>query len=192
VQRSHGLDLSQTSQFLSVIAFAGGSAGMFGGGWLADRFSRRGISAYAWIPAFSSLLALVFLIAALNMPTLPLTFGVLLIAQMLTMVYGGPSIAVVQFSAPARMRATAAAIFLFITNLIGLGVGTMTFGFASDLLNSSFGQQSLRYAIMICALVFYSAASAFYFLGVRHLRHTAGVLRAERAAASIDGQRAQA
>ncbi|MDB5703858.1 MAG: transporter [Sphingomonas bacterium] len=172
VQRSHGLNLSQTSQFLSAIAFVGGGLGMFGGGWLADRMAKHSITAYARIPAWSSLLALVFLIAALNMPTLPLTFGVLLIAQMLTMFYGGPSMAVVHLSAPASMRATTAAFFLFITNIIGLGLGTMTFGFASDLLNSSFGQESLAYAIMACAVIFYSVAAAVYFLAIRHLRQT--------------------
>jgi hypothetical protein len=49
---------------------------------------------------------------------------------------------------PARMRARAAAIQLFIGNLIGLGLGPQIIGLISDALAPRFGADSLRYALL--------------------------------------------
>ena len=47
-----------------------------------------------------------------------------------------------------RMRSVAAAVFLFIVNIIGLGAGPQVVGIASDLLAPHFGAESLRYALL--------------------------------------------
>jgi hypothetical protein len=69
-----------------------------------------------------------------------------------------------------RMRATAAGILLFIINIIGLGFGPQMVGIVSDLLNPEYGQESLRYALLICSLFYIWAALHFYFAG-RHLKN---------------------
>ena len=51
------------------------------------------------------------------------------------------------------MRAMASAILLFVLNLIGLGLGPMLTGYMSDLLEPSYGVDSLRYAMSITLLV---------------------------------------
>lgn len=50
--------------------------------------------------------------------------------------------------ARVRMRARAASIQLFICNSIGLGLGPLIVGWASDLLHPIVGSDSLRYALM--------------------------------------------
>ncbi len=66
------------------------------------------------------------------------------------------------------MRTTASASFLFINNLIGIGLGTVLFGLISDKLAPSFGDQSLRYSILI-GLSFYLLSAALFFLASRRL-----------------------
>ena len=68
-----------------------------------------------------------------------------------------------------RMRAVAAGILLFIINIIGLGLGPQAVGLISDLLSEQYGQESLRYALLICALI-NLWAGAHYFIAGRHLK----------------------
>jgi hypothetical protein len=67
------------------------------------------------------------------------------------------------------MRATASAIFLFINNLIGIGVGTVAIGFLSDSLQQRFGDDSLKYAIL-AGTSFYLIAALLFFLSAKPLR----------------------
>ena len=46
------------------------------------------------------------------------------------------------------MRALASALFLFINNLLGLGLGSLILGFASDRLAAHFGAASCAIAIL--------------------------------------------
>ena len=80
-----------------------------------------------------------------------------------------PSLAVVQNVTPASMRATASAIYLFIVNMFGLGIGTVAFGVLSDLLTARFGDGALRYAILICGAVLYPLATLLYFAAGRSI-----------------------
>ena len=65
-------------------------------------------------------------------------------------------------------RATASAVFLFINNLIGIGLGTYAIGALSDLLQMRFGDDSLRYSIL-AGTGFYVLAASFFFLAARWL-----------------------
>ena len=81
----------------------------------------------------------------------------------------GPVHAVGQTLVPLRMRAMAAAVMLFVINMIGLGMGPQLVGVASDLLQPRFGADSLRYALM--GAFFVNAWSALHYaLGARTLR----------------------
>ena len=67
------------------------------------------------------------------------------------------------------MRATASGSFLLINNLIGLGVGPLLMGTLSDMLKSSYGIESLRYAAVGC-LGFYALAAVLMMFAIRPLR----------------------
>ena len=47
------------------------------------------------------------------------------------------------------MRATASAIILFVLNLIGLGLGPTLVGFANDWLEPRYGDEAVRYSLLI-------------------------------------------
>lgn len=169
IQRSLHLDLTETSQLLGVVTFFGGSASMLGAGWLADRLGARSIKSYALIPAFGCLLTLFFLFIALNVSSMFAVIPVLLAVQIVAQAYAPPSIALVQTLTPAHMRATTSAIFLLILNLMGVGLGPYLFGVVSDYLTASYGQEALRYAIVLCGSVLYLAAALMFFVESRFL-----------------------
>jgi uncharacterized membrane protein len=67
------------------------------------------------------------------------------------------------------MRATASASFLFINNLIGLGLGSLVMGRLSDAMTAVHGTDALRYATLY-ALGFYLIAAVLMLLAVKPLR----------------------
>ena len=84
-------------------------------------------------------------------------------------IYLGPSFAMTQGLVQLRMRAVAAAILLFVLNLIGMGLGPYFVGIGSDLLMPAYGEESIRYAL--CISVALNGWSAIHFLiGARTLR----------------------
>ena len=63
----------------------------------------------------------------------------------------GPLFATIQSVIPPHMRATAIAIIYLFSNLVGLGLGPLAAGALSDALRPFFGEDSLRYALLILA-----------------------------------------
>ncbi len=68
---------------------------------------------------------------------------------------------------PLRMRGVASAIMLLIINLIGLGLGPLVVGALSDAFEPRFGEDSLRYALMLAVLVVTTWAALHYTLASR-------------------------
>ncbi len=169
VMLSFGFDLVTTSLFVGSLLLIGGVAGVLAGGILADRLGARDRGNYIRLPAIAWLLTAPLYAAGLAVPDPMLAWALLLIPFGLNILWLGPVITAVQHLVPPPMRATASASFLFINNLIGLGIGSWAMGGLSDALRASYGQDSLRYAVII-ALAAYLVAAALALLAVRHLR----------------------
>ena len=166
--RSYDMTLLNASLFYGAILLIGGIAGVWAGGWLGDRLGQMKRSRYLNIPALAFIVSVPFFVLAILSPTLTLTFFVLLIPTGLGLAWLGPVISVIQHLVPPNMRATASAVFLFIINLIGIGVGTLAIGAMSDGLQSQYGNDSLRYSIL-AGTGFYILAATLYFLASRWL-----------------------
>ena len=169
LMRSYGLDLLTTGNFLASLILIGGCAGVFGGGWLADRLGRSDRGWYAWLPAAAWLITAPAYAIGLLSGDLKLVWLLLLIANGLTILWLGPLNAAIQHLVSREQRATASASFLLINNLIGLGVGPLLIGTLSDALKSAYGADSLRYAAVACTL-FYLLAALMLLLSIKHLR----------------------
>lgn len=170
MQRSFGLTLIETSQFIGAVLLIGGCAGVLGGGWLGDRMGGRDRAAYARVPAIAFVLAVPLFAAGLMTSSVPLALALFLVPQALAYVWLGPVLSAVQHLVPATMRATASASFLFINNLIGLGFGSLILGAVSDAMTAEYGAEALRYS-MIGALGFYLLAALFMAIAARHLHN---------------------
>jgi len=169
MMRSFGLDLVSAGNFLASLVILGGCAGVFAGGWFADRLGGGDRRWYAWLPAIAWLITAPTFVAGYFAPNLWLAWLLLLIPNALNILWLGPIVTAVQHLVPASMRATASASFLLINNLIGLGIGPWLIGRISDGLKESHGVDALRYAASSCC-AFYLLAALLVLFASRSLR----------------------
>ena len=118
------------------------------------------------------LLALPFLLVFYLVEDAWVAVGVYFVAVLFQSCYLGPTFAMIQTLAPLRMRAVWAAVTLLVINLIGLGIGPTLVGVISDLFEPRFGDQSLRYSLLVIA-AFTPVAIFFYWRASVVLRRRA-------------------
>lgn len=156
--RSHGLSLSTTGALLALVAGVFGACGTLLGGSLADRLGARNpawrlrctVVAFA-VAAPCWTIAIITKNGVVALPAFMLAGAVIAI-------YVGPSLAVVQTLARSDMRALASSLLIFVTNLVGLGLGPLVVGLLSDALSGKYGADSLRMALLIAPPLFVWAA----------------------------------
>ena len=137
--RVHGLSLQDAALIFGGVLGIAGAVGTFLSGYIADRVRARHPNSDSWLPATA--LAVSVPIAILGYNTLAFTTGamaiaaaipLLVVAAILRFAYLAPMFAVTQKLVEPRMRATAAALLLFVVNLIGYGAGPPAVGAISD------------------------------------------------------------
>ena len=79
-------------------------------------------------------------------------------------------VATVQSLAGPRRRAVAAAVYLFLSNMISMGLGPLLVGFISDELQSTLGNDALRYSLLILCSGASCWAALHLFLASRTVR----------------------
>jgi MFS family permease len=140
---------------LGLIAGTAGAAGAMLGGLIADKFGAKDLRAYVSVPAVAALITIPVYVFAVTTEYAALGIGVLAINAILGTLWYGPVYATAQSIVPPHMRATAAAILLFIINLIGLGLGPLAVGILSTVLATSwdFGEaEGIRWALIVSTL----------------------------------------
>ena len=169
-QRSMGMEGVERAVYIAGIAFIGGTAGIWLGGWLADKLG-GGIkkAAYPLVPAVGFLIAVPMFWLAMNTDDKWLAFLLFLIPQALSLAWLGPVITAVQHLVPAHMRSTASASFLLINNLVGIGLGIYLLGAVSDYLTPRFGEEALRYSLYV-GQWFYALAAVLLLISARTLK----------------------
>ena len=167
--RSFGFDLLQVGMFAGSLLLVGGAAGVYLGGVLADKLGWRDRGYYVKLPAYAWLLSVPLFAAGLLSASPMAAWLLLLVPNGLTILWLGPLATAIQHLVPAHMRATASASYILITNLVGLGLGSLVMGALSDGMTALYGQEALRYATVAC-LVFYLIAAALAMLAIKPLR----------------------
>jgi predicted MFS family arabinose efflux permease len=166
--RSYNLTLLDASLFYGAILLIGGIIGIWIGGVYGDKFGQKNKSAFAIVPAIAFLITIPFYFFGVLTTSLKLAAILLIIPTALGLVWLGPVISSIQHLVQPSMRTTASALFLFINNLIGIGLGTYLIGQLSEYLSGEFGDDSLRYAIL-AGTGFYLFAAFFFFIAAKHL-----------------------
>ena len=169
LERSFGFGLIERGQFLAAIFLIGGTAGVFAGGWLADRLGQSDRRWYARLPAIAWLITAPAFALGLLVPSPWLAWPLLLIPNALNILWLGPVTTAVQHLVPQPMRSTASASFLLINNLIGLGVGPTLIGALSVMFKERFGDEALRYAA-VCVVGFYLVAALLMMFAIKRLQ----------------------
>jgi MFS family permease len=166
--RTYDLDIINTGWMFGSVLFFGGTIGIILGGVMGDLMGKRGVSAYARVPAIAFALTTPLYIAGVLAPNAILAVGLFMIPTALGLAWLGPTLSAFQNLVPASMRTTASAIFLLVNNLLGIGGGVYVLGELSTLLTPTFGTEALRYSIVIGSLM-YLVASALFFLAAPRL-----------------------
>jgi MFS family permease len=167
--RSYAMESGEIGTWLGLILGIPGGIGIVLGGWLADRFGARDTRWYLWIVSVALLASVPFNLGIYLAPEASLALLCMVIPVLLGNFYQATTFSQTQGLVELRMRAVAAAVLLFIINIVGLGLGPQMVGIVSDLLKPSYGEDSVRYALMILSLA--NAWSAWhYYIAGKHLK----------------------
>jgi len=140
---------------LGLIAGIGGATGSWLGGYLADKYGKNDLRAYMIAPAVASLVTIPIYITAVSVDNAGLGILMLSLNALLGTIWYGPVYGTGQSIVAPQMRATTAAVLLFIINLIGLGLGPLAVGLLSDFFNNGLGMgsaQGVRWALIVSTL----------------------------------------
>lgn len=167
--RSHGMTTGEIGTWLGLILGIPGGIGIVLGGYLADRLGGRDARWYMWIVAVALTVTVPFSAAVFLADTPAIALALFGVPVLLGNFYQATTFSQAQGLVGLRMRAVAAAILLFILNIIGLGLGPYLVGVLSDAMSDRFGIESLRYALFAASFVNLWAAAHYYVAG-RHLK----------------------
>ena len=178
LMRRFALDPATAGLWLGVIAIVAGGGGVLASGWIMDRFVVRGRRDAPFATGLIGSLGAIAPAAALPFaPSLETGALLLTVALFFASFPMAPSTAVMQILAPPAMRSRVAAIFLCISNFIGLALGSLLVGLLNDRVFASPTATGLSMAIVAVG----AAALAALLLA-------AGRGAYARAVATLDGE----
>lgn len=165
LSRYHGMNNVEIGILTALIFGIGGAIGTYLGGYLTDRWASANVSWYFIVPLIGGILSIPFTLLLCFIQDLYLASFLLVFPVILNALYLAPSLAVAHNLVPSHMRALSSAVFFFILNLIGLGMGPLFIGALSDFLQQYYGADSLRWSLaagslmVIVGVVFYALAA---------------------------------
>jgi MFS family permease len=161
VIRSYGLNPGQVGLLFGLVSAVPAIAGMFIGGVLHERWNNRDKRAPLWILCICFAVAVPAGLVTFLAPHLYLAVAAILVSSLVGAAYIGPSYALIQGLAGPKLRATGAAIYMAVVNLVALSTGPAVVGFLSDHLARAAGVDSLRYALCAVCLVYVGSLPLF-------------------------------
>jgi MFS family permease len=167
--RAHSMTSFEIGSRLATLMGSAGIAGAVLGGFFCDRLVARTRNPqwYMWVPGAFLLLSVPFLLLAFSTdrPQLALLFyAVPLFCNHIVL---GPIVASMQALAGINQRATIAAFYLFMVNLVSMGLGPLVIGAFSDIFQARFGNAALQYSLMTLTAVTCAWAALHLLLASR-------------------------
>ncbi|TAJ74485.1 MAG: MFS transporter [Phenylobacterium sp.] len=150
---------------LGIISGICGAISSVLGGWIADKTSAGDVRNSLLAPALAVLVSVPVFILALQMDDARAGLAILIVPYLLNYFWYGPVYGTTQGIVPPNMRATAAAILLFVINLIGLGLGPLAVGLLSDYVAVGMGlgpAEGIRWALIIASCFGVLSAALFW------------------------------
>jgi MFS family permease len=167
--RRFGLTPVEAGYTLGTVMLVANTAGVFCGGWLSDRLLRRGHADAPMRAAFIGAACMfVPTIAFAQTASLNVSLAWLVAAMFFASFPLATSAAAMQSLAPNQMRAQISAMFLLVSNLIGLGLGTTAVALITD---KVFGSPlAVGQSMTIIDAVATALAVALLLRGCKHYR----------------------
>lgn len=167
--RSFGMTMGEAGWRVALAAGLGGFLGGAFGGKVCDMLAPRDRRWWLWAPAFAFAINTPLMLWLFNAGSSLLALVLLAVVQFNYHFWGGSGHAMVQSLVGQRMRSVAASMFLLVINLVGLGLGPIVVGLISDAATARYGEESLRFALLVTAPIFLLAAALFVY-GATRLR----------------------
>ena len=165
MMRVHGVSIMQAGIMVGGLGAVAGLTGSIFGAYLCDRFAKNNRNWLLYIPAISLIISMPMLVFFLMFPEsstfelngqiIPTTIIIYCVASFIGSWWAAPTYVAVQELVAPNQRTLACAILLFTMNLIGFGLGPLFVGVFSDLLTPTYGNDGVRYAlvIMMCSFI---------------------------------------
>jgi len=147
--RTHHMGLAERSTYLALVLGIGGVLGNLLAGNLIDRLGSRDVRWTVWVPAIGYILAIPFTVVGLLIGDLDTCLILIGLTTLVPTLYLVSLWTLTTGLVGSRTRALASALLLLILTLIGIGGGPSAVGALSDWLKPSFGDDSLRYAMLL-------------------------------------------
>jgi MFS family permease len=161
--RVHGWSIGETGRALGLLVITFGCAGLYLGGYLSERWQRRGfVDAPLRVAIPCAIGILLFLAPAMLMPTAAWSLALIgpgVFCLVLPMGTVGAALTVIF---PNQVRAQVSALYLFILNLGGLTLGPLLPGLFTDYL---FGDQKMVGASIALTMAISGAIMLAIYLG---------------------------
>lgn len=152
LMRAYHLSVGEVSKTYGGMTALATLGSILIGGFFADIMARNNARWPFWLLAIAFGFSLPAGLVTYLTHSYGLVLALILPTAALASLWVGPAYALVQNLSGAKLRATGAAIFMLMANLVGLGLGPSAVGFLSDLLQPRFGADSLRYALILATL----------------------------------------
>jgi len=164
--RSYGVGTAEAGTVIGIAIAVAGCTAMIVSGIITDRLGRRGLARPLIFVAVMVALSAALFAAAFHAPDFN-SFG-LLFALAYAALMANPPIGwvILQETSPPEMRAMAAAIMLFVYNILSSVPAPLIIGYASDALQPGFGVRSLGMALTVIPIV--GIISSLQFLRTAH------------------------
>ena len=163
--RVHGMAIDDVGWLIGITSGIGGVIGTFGGAIWSPPLIARDRRWEVWWPAWAYLICVPLYVVTFMTGNLTLSFALVFVTSVIAGTSIGPGMASVQSLAEPRQRATAVAIVMFCSAILGQGLGPFGIGAGSDWLGNFYGVDGLRYAMIGSLLLFVWGVLHFFAAG---------------------------
>ncbi|MEJ2087211.1 MAG: hypothetical protein P8Y69_01725, partial [Gammaproteobacteria bacterium] len=160
--RNYGFSKSEAGAWFGTIILLAGSLGVMFGAWLAHRLAERGhTDSYVRAIMLTAIAAIVPAVAAPLAGNATATLIILCPATLFSGSYLGVMAVSFVVITPNQMRGQLTAVYIFVTNILGMAVGTSVLAAFTDFLYRD--DALLHYSIATSVALFYPAAALLFW-----------------------------
>ncbi|MGO8828605.1 MAG: spinster family MFS transporter [Steroidobacteraceae bacterium] len=161
--RVHGLKIHEIANIIGPFRGILVAIGVVSGGILTDRLGRRNPRWRLYVPGLACLAVVPADLTFLLGDVRSVWLGGFAVSSLLTLLHQGPVYAAVMNVAKLKMRATATALLLLCSSLLGQFIGPLLVGWLNDRLARWYGLIAIRYSMLVLVLCVGIAGLCFLF-----------------------------
>lgn len=168
IARTYGWEVPRAGAFYGLILITSSIAGILFGGWFADYLVKKGVQDGR---LRVGLLGMIICVCSCWIPLLPKAEWTLLAVFIPSFALSAPfgaTTAAIQEIMPNQVRALASSIFLFILNLIGIGLGPTLVALFTDYVFKD--ENAIRYSMVLLYFIGGGGAVLFTLMGLKPYR----------------------